>query len=110
MAVSSSPSPSTIVLAILGTLIGVYYAYNITCFLSPPASPSPSPSPSPSDSQPWALVTGASDGIGLGFAHELASHGFDIILHGRSPTKLAAVATALRPAPKTLLVRPSDLP
>jgi hypothetical protein len=26
----------------------------------------------------WALVTGASDGIGEGFAHELCSHGFNV--------------------------------
>ena len=37
---------------------------------------------------PWALVTGASDGIGLGIAQELANHGFNIILHGRNPDKL----------------------
>jgi short-subunit dehydrogenase len=106
MAVSSSPSSSTIVLAVLGSLIGVYYAYNITCFLylyvlhrstlSRYLQPPTSPPASASDSQPWALITGASDGIGRGFAHELASHGFNIILHGRSPTKLVAVATALK--------------
>lgn len=36
----------------------------------------------------WALVTGASDGIGLAFAKELAANGFNIILHGRNPQKL----------------------
>lgn len=30
----------------------------------------------------WALVTGASDGIGEGFAHELCSHGFNVIIMG----------------------------
>jgi 17beta-estradiol 17-dehydrogenase / very-long-chain 3-oxoacyl-CoA reductase len=40
------------------------------------------------DEQPWAFVTGSSDGIGLGFAHELARSGFNIIIHGRNPTKL----------------------
>jgi 17beta-estradiol 17-dehydrogenase / very-long-chain 3-oxoacyl-CoA reductase len=39
----------------------------------------------------WALVTGASDGIGKQFSIELASHGFNVVLHGRNPTKLAAV-------------------
>lgn len=38
----------------------------------------------------WALVTGASDGIGLGFANELAHRGFNVILHGRNPAKLEA--------------------
>ncbi|ROV90012.1 hypothetical protein VSDG_08403 [Cytospora chrysosperma] len=39
----------------------------------------------------WALVTGASDGIGKQFCIELAAHGFNVVLHGRNPTKLAAV-------------------
>ena len=37
---------------------------------------------------PWALVTGASDGIGFGIAQELATNGFNVILHGRNPGKL----------------------
>ena len=36
----------------------------------------------------WALVTGASDGIGFGFVEELAAHGFNVILHGRNENKL----------------------
>lgn len=35
----------------------------------------------------WALVTGASDGIGLRFAEQLASHGFNVALHGRNLDK-----------------------
>lgn len=45
---------------------------------------------------PWALVTGASDGIGLGFAEELASQGFNVILHGRNETKLQTVSAKLQ--------------
>ena len=37
---------------------------------------------------PWALVTGASDGIGFGIAQELALNGFNVVLHGRNPEKL----------------------
>ena len=37
---------------------------------------------------PWALVTGASDGIGFGIAQELATNGLNVILHGRNPEKL----------------------
>ncbi|KAE9362853.1 NAD(P)-binding protein [Stipitochalara longipes BDJ] len=44
----------------------------------------------------WALVTGASDGVGLGFVQELSSHGFNIILHGRNETKLNTVITTLK--------------
>ncbi|KAJ5458691.1 hypothetical protein N7475_010079 [Penicillium sp. IBT 31633x] len=36
----------------------------------------------------WALVTGATDGIGFGFAQELCTRGFNVILHGRSAEKL----------------------
>jgi 17beta-estradiol 17-dehydrogenase / very-long-chain 3-oxoacyl-CoA reductase len=36
----------------------------------------------------WALVTGATDGIGFGFAQELCARGFNVILHGRSAEKL----------------------
>jgi 17beta-estradiol 17-dehydrogenase / very-long-chain 3-oxoacyl-CoA reductase len=50
----------------------------------------------------WALVTGSSDGIGQGIAHELCSKGFNIILHGRSPTKLSKVQSNLLASfPKT---------
>lgn len=36
----------------------------------------------------WALVTGASDGIGLALCHELATHGFNVVLHSRNEAKL----------------------
>ncbi|KAF6834215.1 short chain dehydrogenase [Colletotrichum musicola] len=39
----------------------------------------------------WALVTGASDGIGKGLADELAHRGFNVVLHGRNDVKLEGV-------------------
>ncbi|OAA61364.1 short chain dehydrogenase/reductase [Cordyceps fumosorosea ARSEF 2679] len=45
---------------------------------------------------PWALVTGASDGIGRGFAAELAKQGFNVVLHGRNRAKLTSVMSLLR--------------
>ncbi|OMJ74145.1 hypothetical protein SteCoe_27000 [Stentor coeruleus] len=39
----------------------------------------------------WALITGATDGIGLGFAKVLAKNNFNIILVSRNPDKLASV-------------------
>ncbi|KAF4633248.1 hypothetical protein G7Y89_g4879 [Cudoniella acicularis] len=51
---------------------------------------------STSGKPPWAIVTGASDGIGRGYAHELASHGFNLILHGHNSQKLQAVQYCLR--------------
>lgn len=47
------------------------------------------------DQDPWAFVTGSSDGIGLGLAQELANDGFNIVLHGRNPTKLEAAKKAI---------------
>ncbi|KAJ7254235.1 hypothetical protein C8J57DRAFT_1347573 [Mycena rebaudengoi] len=100
-------SAVTTVLTAFGTLMATYYTYNIFSFLYLfifhrstisrylQASITPAAS-STSEHRSWALITGASDGIGLAFAHELASDGFNIILHGRSPTKLAAVETALK--------------
>ncbi|KAI1405144.1 NAD(P)-binding protein [Hypoxylon fuscum] len=38
---------------------------------------------------PWAMVTGASDGIGHALVEELASHGFNVVLHGRNLEKLS---------------------
>ncbi|KAI0414407.1 short chain dehydrogenase/reductase [Xylaria grammica] len=50
----------------------------------------------------WALVTGSSSGIGKCLAFELADHGFNIVLHGRNPSKLEAVRDELQAtAPNT---------
>ena len=43
----------------------------------------------------WALVTGASSGIGFGFAEALAKSGFDVVLVARSEAKLKEAAAAL---------------
>lgn len=40
----------------------------------------------------WAVITGASDGIGLGFAKVLAGHDFNLVLIGRNQEKLQGVA------------------
>ncbi|KAI0376642.1 NAD(P)-binding protein [Hypomontagnella monticulosa] len=45
--------------------------------------------PSLNGAPPWAMVTGASDGIGYALVEELAHHGFNVVLHGRNPEKLA---------------------
>jgi len=39
----------------------------------------------------WAVVTGATDGIGKAFAEQLAKLGFNIVLISRNPTKLDEV-------------------
>ena len=44
----------------------------------------------------WAFVTGASDGIGRGFAQELAQNGFNVVLHGRNLIKLETIKAQLQ--------------
>ncbi|PGH23286.1 hypothetical protein AJ80_02702 [Polytolypa hystricis UAMH7299] len=44
----------------------------------------------------YALVTGSTDGIGRGFVYELCERGFNIVLHGRNPQKLARIEDQLK--------------
>ena len=46
----------------------------------------------------WAVITGASDGIGKGYAFELARRGFNIVLVGRNREKLDNVTKELKSA------------
>ena len=45
---------------------------------------------------PWALVAGASDGIGESFAHRLAGAGINVVLVARRAAVLATLADELR--------------
>lgn len=45
---------------------------------------------------PYALVTGASDGIGKAVATELYDKGFNLIIHGRNEEKTRKVAEELK--------------
>ncbi len=47
---------------------------------------------------PWALIAGASEGIGAAFADEAARRGLDLVLVARRREKLEAAAQALRDA------------
>ena len=83
--------------ALLGISLLAYYIYKIgsdiyVLFIHKSTLPRYL---SPSSSNSYALITGASDGIGRGCAEELISRGFNVILHGRNPTKLERVKTEL---------------
>lgn len=43
----------------------------------------------------WAVVTGATNGIGKGYARELAARGLNIVLISRSETKLRKVSSEI---------------
>ncbi|GIF76757.1 SDR family NAD(P)-dependent oxidoreductase [Asanoa siamensis] len=44
---------------------------------------------------PWALVAGASEGLGAAFAHHLAASGLNVVLAARRPEPLKALAATL---------------
>lgn len=62
----------------------VLLARHLYCYLRPSSLSRYAPPGKDS----WALVTGASDGIGFGFSQELCKRGFNVFLHGRDREKL----------------------
>lgn len=48
------------------------------------------------DTESWAVVTGSTDGIGKAIATVLLSKGFNVLIHGRSSSKLTAVQAELQ--------------
>jgi uncharacterized protein len=57
----------------------------------------------------WALVTGASAGIGVAIAHELANHGARLILTARRRDRLESLAAELRAKGSETLIVAADL-
>ncbi len=59
--------------------------------------------------RPVALVTGASSGIGIELARELARHGHDLVLTARSVAPMEALAAELAAAGATATIIAADL-
>lgn len=65
-------------------------------FLSPTAMPNPDqPVVERTDMNPFAVITGASRGIGTAYARLLASRGYDLLLVSRDETRLTHLAREL---------------
>ena len=61
------------------------------------------------DYGPWALVTGASSGIGYQIALQLSEIGFNLVIHGRNTTALELMANEIRYGGTEVLVISGDL-
>jgi 17beta-estradiol 17-dehydrogenase / very-long-chain 3-oxoacyl-CoA reductase len=81
-------------IAVLGGFTALRLLYSLISFIY--ISFRPSSLSRYNHSNAYALITGSSDGIGFGFAHELLlSRGFNVILHGRNEKKLAGIKSDL---------------
>jgi short-subunit dehydrogenase len=58
---------------------------------------------------PWALITGGSEGVGAGFARQLAVQGFKLVLVARKPEPLEELANELRAGGTEVRVLSADL-
>lgn len=78
---------------ILGLLSLVYLTFNFASYVTDLFLPGTSLKTFGAGSKStWAVVTGASDGIGAEFAQQLARAGFNILLVSRTQTKLDTLA------------------
>jgi 17beta-estradiol 17-dehydrogenase / very-long-chain 3-oxoacyl-CoA reductase len=81
--------------SLIGTTVLLYAAYSCASFGFSQLRPSQLHRYARSGNGAWALVTGASDGIGLAFVHELLNRDFNVLLHGRNKSKLEKLKAEL---------------
>ncbi|CDO78043.1 hypothetical protein BN946_scf184724.g7 [Trametes cinnabarina] len=83
-------------LAILGVVLSLPYLYHLVDFIWLYFLRPTTIHQYLHGAAPYALVTGATDGIGKATAAELYDLGFNLILHGRNETKMQKVIDELR--------------
>lgn len=88
-------------LAVIGAATLSYRTYEVFSIISQFFRPSSLPRYLHCDEGSWALVTGASNGIGKAFAEELLERGFNVVLHGRNEAKLTGIKNEFEAAHKT---------
>ena len=100
MTVSLGPlgeqTPLAAALIALGAVFATSIIYTLTHFIAStfilPGTPLTSFGPKGS----WAVITGASDGIGKEFALQIARKGFNLLLVSRTQSKLDALASSIQ--------------
>ncbi|KAK0275729.1 hypothetical protein LTR35_010999 [Friedmanniomyces endolithicus] len=81
--------------AVVGTIVIGLAAYRFALFIWTFIRPSTLQRYCHVGTGSWAVVTGATDGIGRAWADELSNRGFNVLLHGRNPEKLNRVKKEL---------------
>jgi len=79
---------------IIGVLCSIWLLYRLVKFIYPYVHRSNLKKYLVTDA--YAVITGATDGIGKAIAIALANNGFNIVIHGRNPDKLQAVETEIK--------------
>ncbi|KAI0088353.1 NAD-P-binding protein [Irpex rosettiformis] len=95
------PPLATQILTTVGTAVVLKVTCDFTSFLHFHLLSSPTYNRFLHGKSPYALVTGASDGIGKAIAKELYSKGFNIIIHGRNAEKLKKVQEEIQSVSST---------
>ena len=83
---------------LLGLLLAPYYAWGVSDFIWFHYLRPTSWTRFLHSTKPYALITGATDGIGKSTAKELYMKGFNLILHGRNEEKMKRAVEEVRAA------------
>ena len=86
---------------LLGLLLALYYVWNVLDFLWFHYFRPRSWVRFLHGQKPYALITGATDGIGRSTAKELYAKGFNLVLHGRSEEKMKQTVEEVKAANPT---------